>query len=710
MRSWYAYSLCLAALTLPGAPLLAAPAPAASDEDELTQVYGDNDSVSIATGSAQALRRAPAVASVITAADIAAMGATDLDQVMESVPGLHVNRSANNYSSLYVVRGIVSEQTPQLLVLQNGVPITTLYQGNKGNLWGGYPVEHIARIEVMRGPGSALYGADAFSGVVNIITKSAPDTPGTELGARLAAFHSRDAWLQHGGKLGPVELAAYLRVGRGDGFKSLIAAHAQSYSDAVSGRAPASYAPGPVNTGYSALDGNLELGYARWRLRLGYKLRDDLGTGAGIASALDPVGRQKSERITTSLSWSEPQFSRDWGLGASASTLQYAQQVPSDFQLRPPGGSVRLGQSNNLILFPDGMIGGPDTWERQLRLAAYADYSGIPGHQVRVGLGHDDLDLYRTAETRNFTYAANGAPQALASVLDFSSTNPFMFPQRRKVDYLYLQDEWRLAKDWKMTAGARHDHYSDFGGSTNPRMALVWDASFDLTAKLLYGRAFRAPSFNESYSIANPVLLGNPKLKPETNRTLEAALAWQARADALLNLTLYRYAMSDIIRTVPNALAGTGATYANAGNQNGRGVELEASWSVNRDWRLLANYAWQRSTDESTGRDAGYAPHHHLYARADWQFSKGYLLSSQLNRVADRRRAAGDLRPRIPDYSTLDLTLSTRSARGSWNFSASVRNLFNADVREPSLAPGLSLPYDLPMAPRAFWLQALYQM
>src|SRR5471032_1722415 len=155
-----------AVLTLPVALAHALPAPQSSEEEELTQVYGDADSVSIATGSAQSLRRAPAVASVITAADIAAMGASDLDQVLESVAGIHVNRSFNQYAPTYVVRGITSAFAPQVLVLQNGIPITTLYQGNKGSVWGGYPVDDIARIEVLRGPGSALYGSDAYSGDV----------------------------------------------------------------------------------------------------------------------------------------------------------------------------------------------------------------------------------------------------------------------------------------------------------------------------------------------------------------------------------------------------------------------------------------------------------------------------------------------------------------------------------------------------------------
>ena len=85
------------------------------------------------------------MAPLITAADIAVMGATAPDQVLETVAGMHLNRNPNNYSPRCAVRGIISPHTPQLLVLQNGVPVTTLYAGHTGRLWGGYPLEHIAR-------------------------------------------------------------------------------------------------------------------------------------------------------------------------------------------------------------------------------------------------------------------------------------------------------------------------------------------------------------------------------------------------------------------------------------------------------------------------------------------------------------------------------------------------------------------------------------
>lgn len=666
------------------------------EEEDLALVYGNKSTVSIATGNVQPLRRAPAVASVITAEDIAAMGATDLDEVLETIPGMHVARSAVAYAPLYAIRGIFSGNNPQVLMLQNGIPVTTMFQGNKGGVWGGLPLENVARIEVIRGPGSALYGADAYAGVINIITNTAADTPGTHVGVRAGSESTWDTWVQHGGKLGPFDLATYLRVGNTQGISEVISADAQTRNDQRFGTS-ASRAPGSVHTGREAIDGSFDLAVDRWRLRGGYKLRDNVEGGVGVNSALDPVGRARSERITSDISWLDPQFSESWGVGLTAGYLQYNDTVLKAFQLLPPGAKLATGT------FIDGMIGMPEKWERQLRLSAFANYTGFQNHQVRFGIGHDDLNLYKTRTQKNYVFVGV-VPTAAGPVADYSLIQPFMEPQRRKLSYFYVQDEWQLARDWALTAGLRRDVYSDFGGTTNPRLALVWDATLDLTAKLLAGRAFRAPSFAEEYSINNPVQRGNPNLEPETITTLEAALSWQARKDTHLNFNLFHYAMKDIIRLVP-----TTSTFSNTGNQNGRGVELEVVWDAGRSLRLTGNYSFQRSIDEATNQDAGYAPRNHLYARADWRFASGWMMSGQLNSVAERKRVAGDTRPDIPNYTTVDMTVRSNGGRRQWALAASIRNLFAADVREPSLAPGL-IPNDLPVAPRSFWLQATYKL
>ena len=678
-----------------------------SEEEELALVYGDKSTISIATGNKQDLRRAPAVATVITAEEIAAMGATNLDDVLETVPGIHVTRNSIRYASNFIIRGIGSGAVlnPQVLLLQNGIPTTTMYAGDKGYAWVGVPVENIARIEIIRGPGSALYGADAYAGVINIITKTAEDATGTEFGVRAGSFNTKNAWVQHGGRWGAVDVAAYLNVGATDGIREIIQADAQTANDKRFGTL-ASLAPGPLSAGYDAIDGSLNLAYDKWRVRAAYKLRDNMGTGVGISSALDPLSFGRAEVLNADISWVDPQFARDWSVGITASAQYYASTQPNNVQLYPVG--ARLGANT----FPNGLIGGPNSWDKQFRLSGNATYSGFDDHSLRLGLGYDDLDLYRTKTIKNYLLTA-GAPNPDlefngGAAVDYSARQPFITPHQRQVSYFYAQDEWNFARDWALTAGVRHDNYSDFGSTSNPRLALVWDTTLALTSKLLFGRAFRAPSFSEQYNI-NPVANGNPNLKPETIQTLEAAFSWQAHSDTQINLSLFRYDMQDVIRMVNNVAPALGATYQNIGNQRGSGMELEAVWDASRTLRLTGNYSYQKSIDKATGRDAGYAPHHHLYLRGDWRYPSGWLASTQLNRVTDRMRPVGDVRPRVPDYTTVDLTVRSPT-QGHWDFSASARNLFNADVREPSPAPGTAIPNDLPMAPRSLLLQATYKL
>ncbi|HEU0283228.1 MAG TPA: TonB-dependent receptor plug domain-containing protein, partial [Gallionella sp.] len=215
------------------------------EEEDLALVYGDKSFVTIASGARQPVTRAPSVATVVTAEDIATIGAADLDEVLETVPGLHVARSGVNYNPIYTIRGIHTQYNPQVLMLVNGIPVTGAFVGDRSQIWGGMPVENIARIEVIRGPGSALYGADAFSGVINITTKTTADLNGTQLGLRAGSFNSRNAWVQHGGTWSGFDVAAYLQAGATDGQRKIIAA------DTLSGT-PFSLAPGPVNLGHDA--------------------------------------------------------------------------------------------------------------------------------------------------------------------------------------------------------------------------------------------------------------------------------------------------------------------------------------------------------------------------------------------------------------------------------------------------------------------------
>jgi outer membrane receptor for ferrienterochelin and colicins len=664
-------------------------------------VYGDKSSVSIATGSQQPIARAPAIATVITAEDIRAMGAIDLDQALASVPGLHVSASPFLSTPIYSFRGIYTNYNPQVLMLVNGIPITTVFAGNRSFAWGGMPLENVARIEVIRGPGSALYGADAYSGVINVITKTAADIRGTEFGVRAGSFRTRDAWLQHGGNIGLFEAAFYLRAGRTDGNSERVGRDLQSSLDTLFGTR-ASLAPGSLSNMREAVDARVDLSLREWRLRAAFQQRET-GVNAGVAENLDPNGRVPESRLYLDMSYQKANWAPGWDVTGVVGYYEL-EEKPGDpaYMLFPAGA---FGGA-----FPLGVIGNPGHAERHTHGSISAFYSGFELHRIRIGVGYRIDDLYSAQEFKNFNFITiPGVGPALVPLrgLVDATGNPalvYMTPHKRHVAYVFAQDEWNLAKDWTLTAGLRHDRYSDFGGTTNPRVALVWDAAYNVVIKAMHGRAFRAPSFTEEYTLNNPVNFGNPNIRPETIVTNELAFSWQPATSLQTSLTLFQYRMRDIINPIPNADPTTGKTFQNTGDQTGRGLELEATWDVTRTLRLSGNYSLQHAIDEATGQDAGLAPHRKLFVRADWRIAPLWHLGATVNHVADRRRQPGDARPQIADYTTVDLNVRREKIAGNWELRAALTNLFNRDAREPTFAPG-NIPFDLPLPGRAVYVQ-----
>ena len=365
-----------------------------SQEDELDLLYGGEEFISLATGASQPISRAPAVASVITAEEIKAMGATDLDQILETVPGLHVAQSSSFYQPIYTIRGIYSQFNPQVLVLINGIPITNLYFGDRGQIWGGMPVKNISRIEVIRGPGSALYGADAFAGTINIVTKTAGEINGTQIGAGAGSFDSQRAWLLHGHRGDELDVAFSFQYHTTDGQREIVESDAQTGLDSLTGTS-VSNAPGPVNNQRETVDVRLDLTRNDWQLRFGYQGRQNIGTGAGIGQSLDPGGEGDSERFNADLTYQNEETFDDWDFTGQLSYLDTS--AKSDLFLSPAGARFPNGQT-----FPNGVIGNPDVFERHARLGGSAFYHGFIDHRIRLGAGvnYDAIDKVR--ESKNF--------------------------------------------------------------------------------------------------------------------------------------------------------------------------------------------------------------------------------------------------------------------------------------------------------------------
>jgi len=210
--------------------------------------------ISLATGTPKPIRMAPAVAAVITAEDIEKMGSTTLDEALETVPGLHVYPSFGSLVPGYTIRGIQTALNPQTLILVNGLPITTAYNGRRiAGLR--IPAANISRIEVIRGPGSAIHGADAFSGTVNVITKEGREIDGVESGLRAGSFDTYGAWAQYGADRKGWDVALSLEYQESDGDSDqIVSRDLQTVLDAALnapfGLPNASRAPDTLQTHY----------------------------------------------------------------------------------------------------------------------------------------------------------------------------------------------------------------------------------------------------------------------------------------------------------------------------------------------------------------------------------------------------------------------------------------------------------------------------
>ena len=670
-------------------------------DQELIQAFGEQPTVSIATGQRQLLSRAPAVASVITAEDIARNGASSLDETLQWVPGLYVARGQQADVS-YVIRGINHNRyNPQVLMMYNGVPQRSPYLGNRGDMQGTLPIDHIQRIEIIRGPGSALYGADAFSGVINIITKTAADIDGTIVGGRVESYQGADAWLQHGGQLGPVTLAAYLRVARTDGPDEIINADLQTRLDQASGK-PTSRAPGPMTHPERQLQGQLDLQLQDWQWRLGYRQNYHQKINLGVNEVLDPDADVAATQFNTDLNW----HNRSLLPGAELSMgLQYSQR-------RVNSNPLHLLQ-NGYSVYPQGMLASANRNEQVSGVEAGLLLEHWSRHQIKLGAGfrREAINEYESEKNFRFVYIPNrGYAPLPIGPLQPAGAGAFMGTHSRDLRFAYVQDEWHLANDWQLTAGLRHDNYSDFGGTSNPHAALVWEAAYNVTAKLLYGQAFRAPSFIELYGVNNPVATGNPNLQPESIGTTELALIWQATPSWRVNGNLFRYQIHDMIRFVTNADPTTGKTAQNSGSQTGHGLELESGWQASARLRLSGNYAWQTAEESITQREPADAPRHLLRLIADWQLPEGWQLQAGANLVAGRERAADDSRTAPANYGTLDLTLQRPSGNAQpLGLALKLRNLFDKQSYDPTPSPG-NIPGDYPLPGRTWLLQLQYQM
>ncbi len=697
---------------------LSRPLFAQTEEENIGASYGDEAFISIATGRSKLLHKAPAVASVITAEQIRESGARTIGDVLETVPGLHVSVSSARLSPVYSIRGIHTDKNPQVLMLLNGVALTQLTFGDRGPL-STMPVAAISRIEIIRGPGSAVYGADAFAGVINIMTKTAEDYEGVEAGARLADFGTRDGWLSYGSKLdNGLQTSFNIQLSTTDGDEDrVIDSDAQSFFDASAlPQTSVSHAPDSLDTQLERLDINLELSSENWSLRYWSRHLDNAGSGPGAALALDPSGQVIIDDFLFDISAKNILESEAWDTEIRG--IFYDINIATKHSLFPPGTRLPIGGDGNVnpdpgqstqTSFPNGFIGNPEAYEQHSTLEVVANSLSLQTHEVRVSAGIIHAGV-KTKEEKNF-----GPGVTVGTLTDVTGTDYiYMSDNSRDVFYLSFQDEINLAADWALTAGIRYDDYSDFGDTVNPRLALVWETRNNLTTKFLYGRAFRPPSFMELFAINNPVVLGNPELDPEVINTVEIAFDYAPNLEHHIGFNMYAYEIEDLIQFVPDGSGASTSTAQNTGNQTGQGLEVEWIYNLDETLSFGGNLSLAKATDKDADRPVANFPEKQFYLSARWAMTPGWKLAPEFHYVGERARVDGDPRDELDGYILLNLavTAQNKTSRLLWGFG--IKNVTDEEIFEPSpyqfgIPGGSFIPGDFPGTGRMAYITGSYK-
>jgi len=623
----------------------------------------------------QTVAQAPAVITVLDGEDMRRHGYRSVAEALAQVPGFYViGDGVGNY---VVVRGIDSGERAYgrtLKVMLDGQPLGLRSNGSQFLGPELIPMGIIDRIEVVQGPASALYGADAFLGVINIITRDDPPAARINLGV---------GHMQGSGGGGDVSAEALSSFNKGPWSA---VATASGERDNRSGLLlPAS---SPDYGSFSGDQSSYDLGrplssYARLR----YSGDNQTHTLALQASELDSSGEfldfgtlDPSNRIAEAqqtLSWLsdwEPADSQHYQLrmahawGGPDNTMQH----------------LSLGQTD---VYPEEDFG-----YRSDELGLEAQFSQGSQHLVVGGDGcWDDespIDI--------FSIGNDGAATPLST-----PGAPHLF---RNIG-TYMQYQWLPAAGWSPSLNWRHDDSDHYGSHDSYRLGLSRALTPRLSTKLLYGTSFQAPNAYELY--AQPLypgdVLGNPDLAPETASSSDVQLLWQARDKLLLTLTAYHMTVSNLIELEPY---GINQRWSNLGTEAGNGLSTELRWQAGAS-ELRLNSSYQRATvsmqqplTPTVQLPTASAPS--LINSGEWLYR---LEGSELgieSRYASARRASDsniaiDQAYQLPGYTVWRL-----HAMRQWGAQRLTLTLDNALDRHYS-EPGYG-GVDLPGSRRTLWL------
>ncbi len=626
--------------------------------EEIPSVYG-------AAKYDQKVNEAPAAVIIITADQIKKYGYRNFAQILDSVPGLFTSND-RNYGYLGI-RGFnrPGDYTSRVLLLIDNHRLNdAVYdQGGAGTEMP-IDVDLIDRVEIIKGPGSALYGTNAFFGVVNVITKRGRDLKGAEVSGEASSFNTYRSRLSYGNKFS-------------NGLEMLLSG---SFSDSEGHRELSYPAFSSINNGIAkdADRDNLyyytgKLSYGDFTLLGGHQWRKKNVPTASFGTVFND-NRQNTldERTYLDLVY-QHEFVNQLNVKARVyyDRYYYRAHLPYDYAgTGTPPFTINKDSTE------------ADWWGAELTVTKRLFNS----HKVTIGSEY--RDQYRLAQSN----------------ADIAPPNTYLDDKRRSsLIAAYLQDEWAITDHVVLTAGVRHDQYSTFGGTTNPRAGLIstWDKT---TVKLLYGQAFRAPNPYEQFYVTGSTFKANADIKPERIKTYELVVE-QYLGDHLRALgSLYQYNISGLISQTTDPVDGK-LFYSNVDNITARGVELamEGKWSSGLEGRL--SYALQRTENDDMKQQLTNSPQHLAKANLIVPVLIDKLFAGFEGRyTSSRLTLAGNS---ASPFYILNMSLFSQRIVKGWELSGHINNLMNQKYGYPGSGEHVMDVID--QDGRTFWVKLKYR-
>nr|ABD75800.1 putative outer membrane protein [uncultured bacterium] len=724
-----------------------------SEEPSELSLFEDIPMVVTVSKKPERVTEAPSIVSIITAEDIERMGARTIMDVLRTIPGFEIHTDAWNVSQI-TVRGLRSETSSGVKILIDGHALNDPFTGGATEFYEDLPLSNVQRIEVIRGPASSLYGANAFVSVINILTKDALDINGINVSVRADTFHTVNPSFQWGKIINNLEMTLFVDYLTTQGGKLSVSADSMSvYDQSVAGiYPPVSLAPGDFREEQERIDVAYKLAYHGFTL-YGRFLRKEWGPFLTDYFILNDDSAETVTHFYTALDFQRFLTERLEIQGKAYVDyffLEEREHLATGLSLPSPL------RENETYTYPNGIM--VEAFDKSWRVGGeqLLNYRLFARNDLTLGIAYEYLVVADFDVRTNAQNIERDLPPDELYNLDVLLPD-VQTSLSRSVFSLFAQDTWSVRQNIDLTLGLRGDFFSDFGGVLTPKVGITYRPDPRVNVKAMFGNAFRVPAFYETF-IERPSQgsAARDDLVVENLGMLEIGVGYKPFEWLLGEMNVFSTAIRRLAKTTDpgNALesddnitvstADGELVYESIGGIDVQGVELELRGEreqdiefgiiprvINSSFRI--NYSYQEGRDAETQEILPSIARHKGNIDLGLRFSSisaktgksnllglfrslsdEFSLHTHIFLSGKRERSAQDVRDDLPPYALMDLTFMAHDVfRKGLDVSLSVKNLLDTDYRDPSPEfipeePLLTIPDDYPNPGRSIFVEFRY--